>query len=57
MDMFMVDITHIPEAEVGDEVIIFGPENPADLLAENAGTISYELLTGMRKRVRRVYLN
>ncbi len=57
MDMFMVDVTHISQARVGDEVVIFGKENPADLIAESAGTISYELLTGIRKRVNRVYLD
>lgn len=55
MDMFMVDITHI-EAKVGDEVIIFDPDiHSAREMAEDAETISYELLTGIQKRVPRVY--
>jgi alanine racemase len=57
MDMFMVDITHI-EAKVGDEVIIFDPNiHSAREMAEDAETISYELLTGIQKRVQRVYKN
>jgi len=56
MDMFMVDITDI-DCQVGDEVIIFDEQHTASDMAEKAGTISYELLTGIQKRVRRVYLN
>jgi alanine racemase len=57
MDMFMVDITDI-EAKVGDEVIIFDPKlHTSRQMAEDAGTISYELLTGIQKRVKRFYKN
>ncbi len=56
MDMFMVNITHI-DCKVGDEAIIFDQEFTASRMAENAGTISYELLTGIQRRVPRVYLN
>ncbi len=56
MDMFMVDVTHI-ECEAGDEVIIFDPLHNARDFAEHAGTISYELLTGIQKRVPRIYIN
>lgn len=57
MDMFMVDITDI-EAKVGDEVIIFDPKlHTSRQMAEEAGTISYELLTGIQKRVKRFYKN
>jgi alanine racemase len=55
MDMFMVDITGIP-AKVGDEVLIFDPKmHTSRQMAEAAGTISYELLTGIKSRVTRVY--
>jgi alanine racemase len=57
MDMCMVDITHIPEAREGDEAIIFGQELPVTLLAEWAGTISYEIMTSISQRVKRVYVN
>lgn len=57
MDMCMVDVTHIPEAAEGDEVIVFGPELPVTRLAEWAETISYEIMTGISQRVKRVYMN
>lgn len=57
MDMCMVDITHIPDAKEGDEVIVFGPELPVTQLAEWAHTIPYEIMTGISQRVKRVYVN
>jgi Alr-MurF fusion protein len=54
MDMCMLDITGI-EAEEGDEVIIFGPERPLQDLANEMGTIPYEVLAGLSRRVKRVY--
>jgi alanine racemase len=54
MDMCFVDITGI-RAEEGDEVIIFGEPNPVWEMAKTAGTISYEILTGISGRVKRVY--
>ncbi len=55
MDMIMVDITNIP-CEEGDEVIVFDKKHTAEMLAENAGTISYELITSMSHRINRVYI-
>ncbi len=55
MDMFMVDVTGI-DCVVGDQVILFDQQHPARDMAEKAGTISYELLTGIQNRVPRVYL-
>lgn len=52
MDMIMVDITSIPCTE-GDEVIIFDDTHTAATVAENSGTISYELITSISKRVTR----
>lgn len=54
MDMCMLDITGI-EAEEGDEVIVFGPERPLQELAKEMGTIPYEVLSGLSRRVKRVY--
>jgi len=54
MDMIMVDITHI-NCQEGDEVIIFGPEQTAEQLAEQINTISYELITAISQRIKRVY--
>lgn len=56
MDMFMVDITHI-DCKAGDEVIIFNQQHTAAHMAEAAGTISYEILTGIQKRVPRFYIS
>ncbi|MBV8255167.1 MAG: bifunctional UDP-N-acetylmuramoyl-tripeptide:D-alanyl-D-alanine ligase/alanine racemase [Chitinophaga sp.] len=55
MDMCMLDVTHIPEAAEGDEVIVFGQDLPVQQLAEWADTIPYEILTGISQRVKRVY--
>lgn len=55
MDMIMVNVSDI-ECKEGDEVIIFGPKNSAEHLAESAGTISYELITSISQRVKRVIL-
>ena len=56
MDMCMVDVTEVPDVQVGDEVTIIGPERPCDLLADQLGTISYEVLCGINKRIPRIYL-
>jgi alanine racemase len=56
MDMAMIDLTNHPEAQPGDEVIIFGPEHSVDELARVCDTIPYEILTGISQRVARVFL-
>lgn len=56
MDMCMVDITDIA-AEEGDEVIIFSKDLPISVLAEQIGTIPYEILTSIGERVKRVFLS
>lgn len=55
MDMLMVNITGI-DCQEGDEVIVFGESPTADMLAATAGTISYELITGISRRVKREFL-
>lgn len=55
MDMTMLDVTHIPDAQVGDEVIIFGENPPVQALAECLQTIPYEVFTNISERVKRVY--
>ena len=57
MDMCMVDLTDIYDAEVGSEVELFGPGNDIGSLAAAAGTIPYELMCSVTKRVPRVYCN
>ena len=55
MDMFMVDVTGL-KVHSGDSVEIFGPHISIVEVAEKAGTIPYEILTGISQRVKRVYL-
>lgn len=61
MDQTMVDVTDIPEACVGDEVMLIGPQGgdfiSAEELALWADTISYEVLLGITARVPRLYQN
>lgn len=61
MDMLMIDVSDIPEAKAGDEVLIFGKMNDVSqsvsILAQAAETISYEILTSISPRVKRVYIN
>jgi len=55
MDMTMIDVTDIPNVKEGDDVILFGAELPIQQLASWAGTIPYEIMTGISQRVKRVY--
>lgn len=55
MDMFMVDITEIHGVKEGDSVEIFGKSLPLQQVAAWAGTIPYEIMTGISQRVKRVY--
>jgi alanine racemase len=60
MDMCMIDITDVPEAKVGDTVTVIGQdgdlENTWDDWARKLGTITYELVCDINKRVPRLYL-
>lgn len=60
MDMTIVDVTNIRRVEVGDEVVLLGRQADQEIRAEEmarwAGTISYEILCGLSKRVPRVYI-
>jgi alanine racemase len=55
MDLTTIDITGIPDVREGDEVVVFGKELSVRKLAEWAGTIPYEILTGVSQRVKRIY--
>ena len=61
MDQFMIDVTDIPEVEVDDIATIFGRDAEAhifaDYVATLAGTIGYELVCGITRRVPRVYMH
>ena len=58
MDMLALDVTELPPAVLaGDPVVqLIGPDMPVDVLANAAGTISYELLTHLGRRFRRHYV-
>ena len=55
MDMCMVDVTGLPVKE-GDEVIVYGDQNPLDKVAASIHRIPYELMTAVSKRVQRIYI-
>lgn len=58
MDLTVLDVTEIPEAaaQPGALVDLIGPHNPVDIVASEAGTIGYEILTSLGRRYRRRYL-
>ena len=59
MDMLMVDVTDVPDAAMGDTVVLMGAQGDdritPDELAEKAETIGYEIMLGFTARVPRVY--
>ncbi|MBW2648588.1 MAG: alanine racemase [Deltaproteobacteria bacterium] len=61
MDMCTVDVTHIPECEIGDEVVLMGKQGEeyisAGEIAGKSRTISYEILCALGKRAPRVFVN
>lgn len=57
MDTITVDVTELAAASPGDEAVLWGEELPAALVAQHAGTISYELFTSIGSRVTREYLD
>lgn len=61
MDMTVVDLTEVPEAEAGDAATLIGrdggEEITVDEVAAWVGTISYEILTGLTPRLPRLYLD
>ncbi|MEP7071987.1 MAG: alanine racemase [Verrucomicrobiota bacterium] len=58
MDLMAIDVTKVPEAQVGDEVVLMGRQGEAEIgcheLAERADTILWEITTRIGARVRRV---
>jgi alanine racemase len=56
MDMLMLDVSDIPEAREGDPVVVFGEEPTIAQVAGWAGTIPYEIMTGISGRVKRIYV-
>lgn len=56
MDQFSVDVSHIKDVKIGDEVILFGKELPVEELADLCDTINYEIVCGISPRVPRIIL-
>lgn len=60
MDQFMVDLSNVENPQIGDEAIIYGDGTDGAMTAEDVanmrGTISYEVLTNLGKRLPRIYL-
>ncbi|MGM9618262.1 MAG: alanine racemase [Oscillospiraceae bacterium] len=56
MDMTMIDLTDLPDVQEGDVIEVYGENNLIDDAAKRCGTISYELLCAVSKRVPRYYL-
>ncbi|HYE83334.1 MAG TPA: alanine racemase [Clostridia bacterium] len=60
MDQCMIDVTGIEDVKVGDEVVLFGKQDGnfihIDELADKLGTINYEIVCMISKRVPRVYV-
>ncbi len=54
MDMITVDVTELPDAAVGDEVVLWGRGLPVEEVARCAGTIPYELVCRVTERVIKV---
>ena len=55
MDICMVDVTDLPEVTTGSVATLYGEGQPVEAGAEIMGTISYELLCVLTKRIPRLY--
>jgi alanine racemase len=60
MDLMMADVSAVPGVQLGDEVILIGKQGAEEIfvaeVAERAGTIAWEIFTGIGSRVRRMYV-
>lgn len=61
MDQIMVDVTALPDLQPGEEAVVLGRQGEEEIfaadLAEKAGTIAWEIFTGVSVRVERIYLH
>jgi alanine racemase len=59
MDLMVIDVSGVDDVQVGDDVILMGRDGSEEIscaeLAERAGTITWEIVTRIGARVRRVY--
>jgi len=60
MDLMVIDVSHIEDVDVGDEVVLMGRQGNEDVccaeLGEKAGTITWEITTRIGQRVKRVFV-
>lgn len=58
MDLITFDVSDVPHAlaQPGEMIDLIGPEHPVDAIAEEAGTIGYEILTSLGRRYHRQYI-
>src|SRR2546429_6862755 len=60
MDLMMIDVSKIDNVKVGNEVVLMGSDGNEEIscaeLAERAGTITWEIITRIGSRVRRVFV-
>ena len=61
MDLTMIDVGHVPDTALGDEVVVLGRQNneeiTADEIAAHADTINYEIVSSLTSRVAKIYIN
>lgn len=56
MDLTIIDLSEVDDAQVGDEVVIFDHDHPLEALAQAAGSIPYEVLSRISSRVQRMFV-
>jgi alanine racemase len=60
MDLLVIDVSHVANVDVGDEVVLMGRQGDAEIpcveLSDKAGTITWEITTRVGQRVKRVFL-
>ena len=60
MDQCMIDVSSIPDVQIGDEVVLFGSQGEAAItieeIAAKVGTIVHEITCNINRRVPRVYV-
>lgn len=57
MDMIAIDVTDVPNLQLGEPVVLWGRGLPVERLAASAGTVNYELLCQVTDRAERRYLH
>jgi alanine racemase len=55
MDMVAIDLSRIKKISYKDEVILWGKDHEVDTVAKYANNSPYSLMTGLTKRVKKVY--